>query len=106
MLWLSGHIDNRSYHQSQVDLLPESEPDQVKSVHLKPLRKKKKAYKPLEGDHDKTKKTLRLLCKKQAWSKSSFGRYDQITLKEATDFHHGIRLLGGVRWGLEIAMIL
>lgn len=43
---------------------------------------------------------------KQAWSKSSFGRYDQITLKEVTGFHHGIRLLGGVRWGLEIAMIL
>lgn len=106
MLWLSGHIDNRSYHQSQVDLLPESEPDQVKSVHLKPLRKKKKSLQTHGRRPQQDQKDSQIVMQKQAWSKSSFGRYDQITLKEATDFHHGIRLLGDVRWGLEIAMIL
>ena len=50
------------------------------------IKKKKKAYKPMKGDQDKTKKTLKIVMQKQAWSKSSFGRHDQDYLKEADWF--------------------
>ena len=62
-------------------------------------KKKKKAYKSIEGDQDKTKKTLRLLCKNRLGVSLHLEGMTKITLKEADWFSSWNQTVGRCEMG-------